>query len=189
LDNVRFLKAEYEIAAALRQHIALGSYVELVADNADKASFCGFPIRMSERLLLFQLEDGWQMDGVRIFPVERLAEVIHDRRVLNRQAILDWNGIDRSHRFDWIDLTGFENLFRSAQSRGETIEVEDDDCLEVGVVQSVGAATVTLRLLDVAGAWVDEPDAFPFEEILTVSIGSRYSRVLRAYADRGPPPG
>ncbi len=189
MAKVLFLKAEYEIAAALRHHMALGSYVELVADNIEKTSYSGYPLRMSERLVLVQLEDDWQMDGIRVFPIERLAAVIHDQTTLNRQAILDWMGVDRAARLDWIDLSSFESFFLSAQTRGETVSVEDDDCLEVGVVDSVGTSTVTLRLLDVAGAWVAEPDEFPFEDILTVGIGSRYSRVLRAYADRDPPQG
>ena len=68
MAEVLFLKTEYEIAAALRHHAALGPYVEVVADNAEKASWSGFHIRMSERLLLRGRKTTGEWMGSKSFP-------------------------------------------------------------------------------------------------------------------------
>ncbi|NBB17105.1 hypothetical protein GVN21_17200 [Caulobacter sp. SLTY] len=164
--------------------MASGDYVSIV--TPDDTSYDGFVIALSDAFVLLQNIESWRVDGVRVFPLGQIAEIRHDDVRKGQQAVLEWRGVDRGDRYEWLDLGDFQALFESVRARGVTVVVHDEEVCDLGVVIAATAAAVELRPIDTGGNWEDEPWSVSYDDIWHVGIGDDYSAVLRAYADRTP---
>jgi hypothetical protein len=164
--------------------MASGDFVSIVTPETPEVSYDGFIVGLSEAFVLLQNIESWRMDGVRVFPLGRVKAVEHDEVRTGQQAVLEWRGIDRADRYEWLDLSGFQALFQSAKARDATVVVHDDEVCDLGAVIAVTETAVELRPIDTGGKWDEEPWSVPYEDIWRVDIGDDYSKVLRAYADR-----
>jgi hypothetical protein len=143
----------------------------------------GFVIGLTDRFVLLEVFEAWTGDGVRILPLEYVDTVARDDIHADRQKILAWNGVTPTEAFDWLNLASFRTLFASALAVDATVCVHDGDDMEVGKVLAVFDDRVRLKLIDGAGAWVEEPIDYPFADVVTVETGDQYSTVLRRYAE------
>lgn len=159
-----------------------GDYLSIIAP--DETAYDGFVIGLSGAFVLLQNVEDWRLDGVRAFPLSQIADIRHDDVKRGQQAVLEWRRIDRSDRYEWLDLSGFPGLFESARARGATVVVHDEEVCDLGVVIAAGDSAVVLRTIDTGGNWEEEPWSVDYQDIWQVCLGDAYSDVLRAHADR-----
>lgn len=162
-----------------------GDYIEITlkADSGD-TDHEGFIVGLTDDFVLLEVFEAWTGDGVRIIPLKHIEAVTRDDIHADRQKILVWNGVTPTEAYDWLNLASFRTLFASALAVDATVCVHDGDDMEVGKVLAVFDDRVRLKLIDGAGAWVEEPMDYPFEDVVSVETGDEYSTVLRRYAER-----
>jgi hypothetical protein len=161
-----------------------GDYIEItLKDSAGGEEHEGFVVGLTGGFVLLEVFEAWTSDGVRIIPLANIEAVTRDPIHQDRQAILAWNGAVPTEAFDWLNLSGFRALFASALAVDATVCLHDEDEMEVGKVLAVFDDHVRLQLIDGAGAWMEEPLDYPFEDIVMVETGDQYSTVLRRYAE------
>ena len=161
-----------------------GDYIEIeLKDSVGGEAHEGFLVGLTDSFALLEVFEAWSGDGVRIIPLKHVETVARDDIHADRQKILAWNGVTPTEAFDWLNLSGFRPLFASALAVDATVCLHDGDEMEVGKVLAVFDDRVRLKLIDGAGAWVEEPLDYPFADIVVVETGDQYSTVLRRYAE------
>ncbi|HEX7760757.1 MAG TPA: hypothetical protein VF459_14725 [Caulobacteraceae bacterium] len=158
-------------------------YGDLVTTEEDGArEYSGFLLGVSGRFVLLQSVDDWRDDGAMIVPLRWVKSFDQFEVHTDRLAILACNGVSRTGRYDWIDISDFKALFASLRGRGATVMLSDNDDVEIGDIVEVKEASVVIKAIDGGGNWLDGALDYPFEDIVSVSIESHYAEVLRAYA-------
>ena len=161
-----------------------GCYLDLIGDSddgSDKSS--GFIVGLNTHFVVLQSIEDWHSDGIEIFPLNRVDRYLCDDLKKKQQKILAWHGVKRTNQYDWVDLSGYKELFLSIRGNAKSVFIADDEDAEVGEISEVRDHSVLLRGIDATGSWIEDRIEFSFEDILHTSVDDEYSRVLKKFAD------
>lgn len=155
-----------------------------------KEDFHFFPLMISEKLFLGAREEEFQLNGCSIRRMQDIEKVnILDDFCGNisiREA-----GADAS-KVPEVDISDWFGAFTSLEKLGKIIIVEKESLHEksnmfaIGKIEKVCHKHVCLRYFGPDGIWDDEQWKIPYDDITSVTIGSRYAEVFSKYLPEPP---
>jgi len=138
-----------------------------------------FPLKVNEKFFLGAIEDDFQLDGFRICPVSRIS-----RAKVRRDKCLDIDiseGIVDQLFTPRVNISGWKQIFRSLKDLNRYVMIETDDFMYVGSIIRIKKHSVIIKHFDAEGVWQEEPVKIRFDEIQSVTFGSRYVEVFSKY--------
>lgn len=156
----------------------------------NKEDYHLFPLIMSEKLLLGAQEEEFQLNGCsirRLQDVEKV-KILDDfcGNISIREAGADVANIPK------VDISDWFSAFTSLEKLGKIIIVEKESLHEkssmfaIGKIEKVCRKHVCLRYFGPDGIWDDEQWKIAYDDITSVTIGSRYSEVFSKYLPDPP---
>lgn len=181
-------KIRSRIEKAIKSHLLCSMQMEY-----SKEDFHFFPLMISEKLFLGAREEEFQLNGCSIRRMQDIEKVnILDDFCGNisiREA-----GADAS-KVPEVDISDWFGAFTSLEKLGKIIIVEKESLHEksnmfaIGKIEKVCHKHVCLRYFGPDGIWDDEQWKIPYDDITSVTIGSRYAEVFSKYLPEPPVPG
>lgn len=156
--------------------------------NKDDYHF--FPLIMSEKLLLGAQEEEFQLNGCSIRRLQDVEKVkILDNfcgHISTKEAGVDVENVPK------VDISDWFSAFTSLEKLGKIIIVEKESLHEknhmfaIGKIEKVCRKHVCLRYFGPDGIWDDEQWKISYDDITSVTIGSRYAEVFSKYLPDPP---
>lgn len=173
-------KIRNRIEKAIKQHLLCEFYMVY-----DEDSFLCFPLKMSENLVFGAQEDEFQING---YSIRRMQDIEKVKIQDNFSAHISMREVGaEGMQVPEVDILDWFSVFTSLENMGKIIIVESakpDDrksMFAVGRIEKVGKKQVSLRYFGPDGIWDDEQWKIPYEEITSVTFGSRYAEVFSRY--------
>lgn len=167
----------------LQQALETGSYVRL---NLEDGGHEGFVIGLSNSFVMLQAIYEWQDYGAMVIRLDAVESCDVSEYQQDQLKIIEFNSVKRTKRYGWVNLTGFEALFKSLAPKNKFVVLSIDDEAEVGLISEITNDAVTLKAVDPGGNWIDEAEECPYDDIVSVQFDDNYSRVLQRYVERSP---
>lgn len=138
-----------------------------------------FPLKVNDEFLLGATEDDFQLNGFRIYPVSRIAKAkIRQDKCL---AIDICEGVVDQLSTPKVNISSWQQIFRSLRDMNRYVMIEDGDMMYVGAITGIHKNSVTVKHFDADGIWQEEPVKIRFKDIQSVTFGSRYVDVFSKY--------
>lgn len=144
-----------------------------------------FPLKMSEQLFLGAQEDEFQLNGYSIRRVQDIEKIkIQDNfsaHISSKEAGVDGMCVPK------VDITDWMEAFLSLEKLGKIVIVEKENLHEkgrmfaIGKIEKVCRKHVCLRYFGPDGIWDDGQWKISYDEITSVTLGSRYAEVFSKY--------
>lgn len=167
----------------LQTALDTGSYVRL---NLEDGGHEGFIIGLSSTFVMLQAIYEWQDYGALVIRLDAVESCDVSDYQEDQLRIIDFNSVKRTKRYNWVNLSSFENLFKSLKPKNKFVVISIDDEADVGLIDAINRDDVTLKAVDPGGNWIEEPAECPYEDIVSVQFDDNYSRVLQRYIERAP---
>lgn len=178
-------KIRNRIEKAIKSHQLCSMQMEY---NKDEYHF--FPLIMSEKLILGAQEEEFQLNGCSIRRLQDVEKVkILDNfcgHISIKEAGADVANIPK------VDISDWFSAFTSLEKLGKIIIVEKESLHEknnmfaIGKIEKVCRKHVCLRYFGPDGIWDDKQWKISYDDITSVTIGSRYSEVFSKYLPDPP---
>ena len=172
-----------EIRTVLKEAMDSRKLVKIEFHYADYDRFF-FPLAVGEKLFLCAEENDFLLDG---FTVRRIRDVEHiEPREGMYSEIMQYEGWLDNLKTPNVDISDWHGLFRSLEQLGQNIIVEeehldDDSCFAIGAIAAVGQDHILLHRFDSEGIWDDQPIKIAYDDITSVSFGTRYINIFSKY--------
>lgn len=150
------------------------------------------PLKMSDKLLLSAQDSDFQFDGYSIRRMEDIEKVKLEDDFVANITIKEMN-VEGMESPD-IDISDWETAFTALQKSGKITIVEKEnadreDCIfAIGIIEKVGQKGVFLRYFGPDGIWDKKQWKIPYDEITSVTVGSRYAETYARYLPEMPEP-
>ena len=138
-----------------------------------------FPLKVNENFFLGAIEDDFQLDGFRIWPISKISKA--KVRKGKRLDIEISEGIVDQLYTPKVNISGWKQIFRSLKDLNRYVMIETDDFMYVGSIIRIKKHSVIIKHFDAEGVWQEEPVKIRFDEIQSVTFGSRYVEVFSKY--------
>ena len=143
------------------------------------------PLICGERLFLSANEDDFILDGhtVRRFKDIRKVQAKDDKC----DEILRSEGIVVST--PEVEIDNWRTVFQSLKKTGKNIIIEKEDLdydnteYVIGKIADIHKKFAYVYHFDADGIWEEKPYRIPFDEITSVTFGSRYVEIFSKYID------
>ncbi|MHB1454658.1 MAG: hypothetical protein ACYCYM_12005 [Saccharofermentanales bacterium] len=146
-----------------------------------------FPLKATEKLFLSTEENDFILDGysIRRFKDMTKVEIKNDLcdRILREEGIID------SIKVPEVDITNWETIFKSLMQLNKNVIVEKEDLDEdseefvIGRIEKITRQHVHIREFDADGIWQQDLCRIPYNEITSLTFGSRYVEMFSKYVD------
>lgn len=149
----------------------------------DGDMYKGYAFKVTDLFVAIQQITDWHSDGIRVFPIDKVAGLRQSEHEAANESVLMWNGVEPTNEYEWLDLSSYEKLFTCLQQKEKTVWVGYDGRAQVGTINQVSADTVYTEDFHSQGYWMEGLSDTPFKDITDIAFDSEYITVLRAYAD------
>ncbi len=152
-------------------------------DMIDDLTTFGFPVALSENLVLVANVYNFDIDGYKVLRTQDITEVLSGEEedftemILRREKILD-EFVPES-----IDLSGLKAVFKSLEGKNLIVQCESAEEIYFyeGKVTAINKGEVVMKTFDSLGIWDDEELHIPLNKITSVSFGGRYISLMSKY--------
>lgn len=149
-----------------------------------------YPLIANDKLFLGTEEDDFLLNG---YAIRRFVDIkkvqIKDDKCID---ILKREGVESSIQTPNIDISNWENVFKSLHKLNRNIIIEKESLDEkdwefaIGRIDRIFKKFVYFYHFDAEGVWLEEPYKIPYTDITTVSFGTRYVDIFSKYVDEPP---
>ena len=140
-----------------------------------------YPNAVSERLMLGQEENDFQLNG---YQIRRISDLVKAEIKDDLCSKIDiWKGIIDGIHAPEVDVTSWQTVFRSAELQDKCFIIEDENngVFRIGFIKRAYARYVSLYHFGANGEFDEEPYIFPYSKITTVSWNTRYTKTWHEY--------
>lgn len=143
------------------------------------------PLGVSDDLMLASPYVDFVPDGFEVVRLRDVSRIQEDGRSEFHGRIMQAEGVlAQLAAPEDIPLDGFPELLQWLMLRGEPVIVNGkNDLYLLGIVEKVGKNRLGLRYISAEGQTDSEMLRLAYEDIISVSFGSRYARLVAQYAD------
>lgn len=178
-------KIRNRIEKAIKLHQLCSMQMEYSKDD-----FHFFPLMMSEKLFLGAQEEEFQLNGYSIRRLQDIEKVKIQDNFCGHISIRE-AGVNDAN-VPVVDITDWFSAFTSLDRLGKIIIVEKESqhnkggMFAIGKIEKVCHKHVCLRYFGPDGIWDDEQWKISYDDITSVTIGSRYAEVFSKYLPEPP---
>lgn len=178
-------KVRSRIEKAIKLHLICSMQMEY-----SKEDYHFFPLKMSETLFLGAREEEFQLNGCSIRRMQDIERVKILDNFCGNISIRETG--DDAAKVPEVDISDWFSAFTSLEKLGKIIIVEKESLHEknnmfaIGKIEKVCRKHVCLRYFGPDGIWDDEQWKIPYDDITSVTIGSRYAEVFSKYLPEPP---
>ena len=155
-------------------------------DMIDDLTTFGFPVALSENLVLVANVYNFDIDGYKVLRTQDITEVFSGEEeeftemILRREKILD--GFNPEN----IDISGLKAVFKALEDRNIIVQCESTEEIYFyeGRVTAVNKGEIVMKIFDSLGVWDDEEQHIPLNKITSVSFGGRYISLMSKYIEK-----
>lgn len=159
-----------------------GEYVKIILSDGN-SSVDGIFCRQGGRFVAFYAVEDWHIDGLVVFPKDKISRIFKDDIITAREHIIYWNGLVLTDRYEWLEMKDYLSLFNSIMKNNKVIYASDEDEAEVGYVVFVGEDFFQLRGIDGFGAFMNEAIEYDFKDVHSIYMDDEYSKIISKYAN------
>ena len=142
-------------------------------DMIDYLTICGFPLSLTENLVLIANVYNFDIDGYKIMRTQDITEVFCGEEEKFNEMIIKSEKIYDSFRAEIIDISGLKSAFNALMQKNECIIVQcegaEESLFYEGMVTEVGKGEIVMKTFDVTGVWDTEPAHIPLNKITSIS--------------------
>lgn len=152
-------------------------------DMIDDLTSCGFPLAVSENLVLTANVYNFNIDGYKIMRTQDITEVICGEEEEFTEMILRREKICDDFTPEIIDISGLKSVFKALADKCIIVQCEsfEESYFYEGKVCEVGKGEIVMKTFDTTGVWDDEMSHIPLSKITSVSYGGRYITMMEKY--------
>ena len=179
------------LLAELRRHTKLGLTVRVTLRSPPEERVYGFPLSVSEEMLLLREIDDYRVNGFHAIPLGNVQGLRSGPYERFSERILKAEGLAaRARKGKLAPVESMPVFLRWLLARRRNVIVQAsnlsgrprEERFYLGRLARVGAAIAELREVDALGRWSRSLTALPFNEITEVEFDDHYSRVFSKYA-------
>lgn len=151
----------------------------------NKEAFRYIPLKISEKLFLGAEENDFQFNGFSVRRIGDIEKIKVEEDFVANITMKEMNAEEMD--IPDIDITDWESVFTSLEKWGRITIVEKEHTLReecifaIGKIEKVARKHVFLRYFGPDGMWDKEQWKIPYEEITSVTVGSRYAETYAKY--------
>lgn len=178
-------KIRFRIEKAIKAHQLCNLYLEYRRDG-----YHYFPLKMSDKLIFGAQEEDFQTNGYSIRRMQDIEKVKVEDDFSANISVRE-SGV-HGMEIPEVDISDWMSAFISLEALGKIIIVEKEDLNDkhtmfvIGKIEKVCRKHVCLRYFGPDGIWDDEQWKISYDEITSVTVGSRYAEVFSKYLPEIP---
>jgi hypothetical protein len=179
--------SQRQVLGALRRGIDEKHCVQISREPLTQENWTGYPIALSDALVLLHVINDFSLDGFLILPLKDISYVRHGpaerfwERVLREEGTLAALPEAPAVRLDhW--RTALEDVKRLYQHAIIECEASEGCQFFIGPLLSVAAKKVALRYFQVEGILEEETTLVPFTSITALRFEQRYIQCFAKYS-------
>lgn len=142
-----------------------------------------YPDEVTDRFLLAQEENDFQLDGFHIRKISHITKLqIKDDLC---SEINKWNGVAEQVRNPNIDLSSWHSIFTALMDLKRFIIIEDEmnGRFAIGRIEKVCKHHLLFRHFDADGIWQEEPLKILYSSITHAAWNTRYTDNWEGYLE------
>lgn len=163
--------------------------VTLLRKKLDVPPLLCVPLEVSDGLVLVAPYVDFVPDGFEVIRLRDVSRMQEDGRAAFHGRIMQGEGIlSQLAAPENTPLEGFPELLQWLMLRGEPVIISGkNEVYLLGLIEKVGKSKLGLRYIDAEGQTDIRISRIAYEDIISVSFGTRYLRLVAQYA--APPEG
>lgn len=152
-------------------------------DMIDDLTTFGFPVALSENLVLVANVYNFDIDGYKILRTQDITEVFCAEEEKFVEMILKKEKIYDNFKPEIIDINGLKSAFKSLMEKYIIVQCEsfEENYFYEGKVTGINKGEIVMKTFDTTGVWDDEEVHIPLNKITNVSFGGRYITTISKY--------
>jgi hypothetical protein len=173
------------IRTLLADAIARRSPVAIMRKTLGAAPLLCIPLKMSEKLVIVAPYTDFQPDGFEVVRLRDISNVRANEQAAFHEQVMYAEGVLTDLFPPAVSLESFSALLTDLFALGEPVAVSGkQNVLLLGVIEKAGKKKLRVRYIDGEGHVDEDPTRFAYEDISSVSFGSRYLKLVVQYADK-----
>lgn len=152
-------------------------------DMIDDLTTFGFPLAISENLVLVANVYNFDIDGYKILRTQDITEVFYGEEEEFTEMILRREKICDNFKPEIIDISGLKPVFKALTDRCIIVQCEsfEENYFYEGKVTAINKGEIVMKTFDTTGVWDEEESHIPLNKITSVSFGGRYITLMSKY--------
>lgn len=175
------------IRTLLSDAIARRSPVAIMRKKIGALPLLCIPLQMSEKLVLVAPYTDFKPDGFEVVRLRDISNVRADEQAAFHEQVMQAEGVLKGLVPPQVSLESFSSLLTDLFALGEPVAVSGkENVLLLGTIEKAGKKKLRVRYVDGEGHVDEDPTRFSYDDISSVSFGSRYLKLVVQYADKFP---
>ena len=175
------------IRTLLSDAIARRSPVAIMRKKIGALPLLCIPLQMSEKLVLVAPYTDFKPDGFEVVRLRDISNVRADEQAAFHEQVMQAEGVLRGLIPPQVSLESVPALLTDLGALGEAVAVSGkENVLLLGTIEKAGKKKLRVRYVDGEGHVDEDPTRFSYDDISSVSFGSRYLKLVVQYADKFP---
>lgn len=171
------------IRTLLGDAIARRSPVAILRKKLGAMPLLCIPLHMSEKLVLVAPYTDFQPDGFEVIRLRDISNVRLGEQAAFHEQVMHAEGVLSGLFPPKVSLESFSALLMDLFALGEPVAVSGkQNVLLLGVIERAGKKKLRVRYIDGEGHVDEDPTRFAYDDITSVSFGSRYLKLVVQYA-------
>lgn len=173
------------IRTLLADAIARRSPVAIMRKKIGALPLLCIPLQMSEKLVIVAPYTDFKPDGFEVVRLRDISNVRADEQAAFHEQVMQAEGVLTGLFPPKVSLESFPSLLTDLFALGEPVAVSGkQNVLLLGTIEKAGKKKLRVRYVDGEGHVDEDPTRFAYEDISSVSFGSRYLKLVVQYADK-----
>lgn len=175
------------IRTLLSDAIARRSPVAIMRKKIGALPLLCIPLQLSEKLVLVAPYTDFKPDGFEVVRLRDISNVRADEQAAFHEQVMQAEGVLKGLVPPQVSLESFPALLTDLFALGEPVAVSGkENVLLLGTIEKAGKKKLRVRYVDGEGHVDEDPTRFSYDDISSVSFGSRYLKLVVQYADKFP---
>lgn len=175
------------IRTLLSDAIARRSPVAIMRKKIGALPLLCIPLQMSEKLVLVAPYTDFKPDGFEVVRLRDISNVRADEQAAFHEQVMQAEGVLKGLVPPQVSLESFPALLTDLFALDEPVAVSGkENVLLLGTIEKAGKKKLRVRYVDGEGHVDEDPTRFSYDDISSVSFGSRYLKLVVQYADKFP---